>query len=235
MPHDLDLGEQGPMSAYLTLLAAVILLFVLQASLADTALARAVQMLAAGTALLLAVRLADVSRRWRLAVVSVVALGVVAVVADVLAPESDASTGILLLVNGLLVAAGPPAIFRAIRRHRAITARTLVGAVTIFVLVGLFFAFVYRSLLVFDPTSFQASVGTLRPPTMQYLSFVTITTVGFGDVIPVSDLARTIVALEALVGQVYLVTVVALVVGNLGQQRLRRVGRPDAAGSAGSE
>jgi voltage-gated potassium channel len=145
----------------------------------------------------------------------------VAVIVDVLRPENDTSTGILLLVNGILVAAGPPAIFVAIRRHQAITARTLVGAVTIFVLLGLFFAFVYRALLVFDPASFQTSVGTLRPPTMQYMSFVTLTTVGFGDVTPVSDLARTIVAFEALIGQVYLVTVVALVVGNLGHRRSR--------------
>jgi hypothetical protein len=221
--------DQGPMSAYLWLLGAVTVLFVLQASLADTAFARGAQMLVGGAALLLAVRLADVSRRWRLAVGVVVGLGVLAVVADVLLPASDMSTGILLLVNGLLVAAGPPAIFAAIRRHRSITARTLVGAVTIFVLLGLFFAFVYRALLVFDPASFQTSVGTLRPPTMQYLSFITITTVGFGDVTPVSDLARTLVAFEALIGQVYLVTVVALVVGNLGQRRMHPRGRGDDA------
>lgn len=219
LPAGVD--EQGPMSGYLWLLGAVTVLFVLQASLADTAFARAAQMLAGGTALLLAVRLARVSRRWRGVVGVVVGLGVVAVIVDVLRPESDTSTGILLMVNGLLVAAGPPAIFVAIRRHESITARTLVGAVTIFVLLGLFFAFVYRALLVFDPASFQTSVGTLRPPTMQYMSFVTLTTVGFGDVTPVSDLARTIVAFEALIGQVYLVTVVALVVGNLGQRRAR--------------
>jgi hypothetical protein len=219
LPAGVD--EQGPMSGYLWLLGAVTVLFVLQASLADTSIARAAQMLAGGTALLLAVRLARVSRRWRGVVGVVVGLGVVAVIADVLVPESDTSTGILLMVNGLLVAAGPPAIFVAIRRHQSITARTLVGAVTIYVLLGLFFAFVYRALLVFDPVSFQTSVGILRPPTMQYMSFVTLTTVGFGDVTPVSDLARTIVAFEALIGQVYLVTVVALVVGNLGQRRAR--------------
>lgn len=220
-----DVDDQGALADYLWLLGAVITLFVLQASLSDTALARAAQMVVGGAALLLAMRLAEVSRRWRSVFVGIVALGVVAVVADVLLPASDTSTGILLLVNGVLVAAGPPAIFIAIRRHRSITAHTLVGAVTIYVLLGLFFAFVYRSLLVFDPASFQTSVGTLRPSTMQYLSFITITTVGFGDVTAVSDLARTIVACEALIGQVYLVTVVALVVGNLGQRRRRPPGR----------
>lgn len=219
-PSD-DADGQDTLADYLRLLGAVTVLFVLQASVADTAYTRAAQMLVGGAALLLAVRLADMSRRWRSVFIGVVAVGVVAVVADVLMPENDTSTGILLLVNGLLVAAGPPAIILAIRRHRSITARTLVGAVTIYVLLGLFFAFVYRALLVFEPTSFQTSVGTLRPSTMQYLSFITITTVGFGDVTAVSDLARTIVAFEALIGQVYLVTVVALVVGNLGQRRVR--------------
>lgn len=220
VPTDDTVGQHA-LADYLWLLGAVIVLFVLQASLPDTAYARAAQMLVGGTALLLAVRLANVSPRWRSVFIGVVAAGAAAVVADVLMPESDTGTGILLLVNGLLVAAGPPAIFVAIRRHESITARTLVGAVTIYVLLGLFFAFVYRSLLVFDPGSFQTSVGTLRPSTMQYLSFITITTVGFGDVTAVSDLARTIVAFEALIGQVYLVTVVALVVGNLGQPRIR--------------
>ncbi len=90
---------------------------------------------------------------------------------------------------------------------------------TVYVAIGLFFASLYRSFLEFNPASFVTGNGTLSPSAMQYLSFVTITTVGFGDITPVTNLARTTVALKALLGQVYLVTVVALVVGRLGSER----------------
>jgi hypothetical protein len=56
---------------------------------------------------------------------------------------------------------------------------------------------------------------------LQYFSIVTLTTVGFGDITAVSGVARTLVALEALIGQIYLVTVVAVVVGHLGVARRR--------------
>ena len=54
-----------------------------------------------------------------------------------------------------------------------------------------------------------------------YFSFVSLTTVGYGDLTPISDLGRMIAVSEALIGQLFLVTVVALVVGNIGRTRLK--------------
>ena len=54
-----------------------------------------------------------------------------------------------------------------------------------------------------------------------YFSFVTMTTVGYGDLTAAGDLGRMLAVTEALIGQLYLVTVVALVIGNIGQERLR--------------
>jgi hypothetical protein len=51
-----------------------------------------------------------------------------------------------------------------------------------------------------------------------YFSFATLTTVGYGDLTAASDLGRSLAIMEALIGQVYLVTVVALIVGNLARQ-----------------
>ena len=79
-----------------------------------------------------------------------------------------------------------------------------------------------------DQSSFQGLPQTaddLRLLDLQYFSFVTMTTLGYGDVAPVSDVARALAALEALIGQLYLAVLVAALVGayvaktNAGQQR----------------
>jgi len=61
-----------------------------------------------------------------------------------------------------------------------------------------------------------------------YYAFITLTTVGYGDFVPHSDVARMIAVTEALIGQVYLVTIVALLVSQVGRRRPRR----DGAGPA---
>jgi voltage-gated potassium channel Kch len=54
-----------------------------------------------------------------------------------------------------------------------------------------------------------------------YFSYVTLTTVGYGDLTAAGDLGRMLAVTEALLGQLYLVTVVALVIGNIGRERTR--------------
>jgi hypothetical protein len=55
-----------------------------------------------------------------------------------------------------------------------------------------------------------------------YFSYASLTTVGYGDLSPAEDLGRMLAVSEALLGQLYLVTVVALLVGNIGRDRTRR-------------
>jgi ion channel len=59
-----------------------------------------------------------------------------------------------------------------------------------------------------------------------YFSFATLTTTGYGDLVPGNDLARSFAILEALTGQIYLVTVVAVLVGNLARRGGSRGGLP---------
>jgi hypothetical protein len=221
--HALASVSHAQARPYARLFAAVVLLFILQVGLDDSDVARFAQVIVGSSVLILAARLGQVSGRWWMAVRLGVVIAVVSSIANVLLGDIDGMAGAVLIVNGLVVAAAPPAVIRAIRRHPTVTIETVLGAVTVYVLIGLFFAFVFRSILEYDASSFQTSVGELTPAAMQYLSFVSLTTVGFGDVTPVSDLARTLVSLEALVGQVYLVTVVALVVGNIGTKRRKHL------------
>ena len=67
--------------------------------------------------------------------------------------------------------------------------------------------------------------GRLNPH-LVYFSFVTLTTVGYGDLTASNSVGRAFAVQEALFGQIYLVTVVALLVSNLGRQRFDPPGTP---------
>jgi hypothetical protein len=84
--------------------------------------------------------------------------------------------------------------------------------------LGFFYAFLF-SLLGRLSGPFFAQPGAARAIDYVYFSYVTISTVGYGDLTARGDLGRMLAVTEALLGQLYLVTIVALLVGNLGRQR----------------
>ena len=97
---------------------------------------------------------------------------------------------------------------------------TIRAAVCVFLLMGLLWAMLYAAIGRLEPLAFSTSSGV--PPGMGnaagsstaiYFSFVTLTTLGYGDITPVTAAARTAAVLEALTGQVYLVVLVARLVG----------------------
>jgi hypothetical protein len=117
---------------------------------------------------------------------------------------------------GLLVIMSPYFILKRILGHDRVTVQTLLGAVCVYVMLGLTFAFVYGALAAIEgPDSIVG--GPQNAETMLYFSFVTMTTVGYGDVTAATDLIRTVAVLEALIGQVFLVTLVARLVSLFGQ------------------
>ena len=84
-----------------------------------------------------------------------------------------------------------------------------------YLLAALLWAFVYTFLELVDPASFNIDLGQPQGYLLvfQYFSFVTITTLGYGDISPVTEVAKAFAVLEAVVGQIYLVVVVAWLVG----------------------
>jgi hypothetical protein len=124
--------------------------------------------------------------------------------------------------------------FRVVRQG-AISGSTVLAALCTYLLIGFLFLGVFGVCAsVSEPTEpfimdngskVQAQdAGDIE---LMYFSYVTVTTVGYGDVVMIQDLPRMIAASEALVGQLYLVGVVALIVGNFGRShqvggRLRR-------------
>jgi hypothetical protein len=125
-------------------------------------------------------------------------------------------------VSASLAAATIAVIVRRLSGHLVVSMRTITGALSVYLLLGLFCTYMY--VLVGDIRSdgFFAQPGPHSPVTYLYFSFVTLTTVGYGDYSAGSDVGRMMAVIEALVGQLYLVTVVAIVIGNIGRPRQRR-------------
>lgn len=147
---------------------------------------------------------------------------VVVAVGGLAAGNTKAAAIAIALMAGLLVILLPVAIVRGITDHTEINVRTIAGALCIYLLAGLFFAFLYMTMDVVGAHDFFAESVPYHPFDFIYFSFITMTTVGYGDFTAAGDAGRMLAVLEALLGQIYLVTIVALLVGNMGRQRERR-------------
>ena len=115
-----------------------------------------------------------------------------------------------LLFIGFLVAL----IFRQIFRTGPITSRRIQGSVAVYLLLGLLWAVWYDIIEVLQPRSFGilTQEGGASLPQLAYFSFTTLTTLGFGDIVPLKPIARSLVMLEALVGQLFPVILIARLV-----------------------
>lgn len=100
-------------------------------------------------------------------------------------------------------------------RERNVSADVIAGAIVAYLFMAVMWSQVYHVLETLRPGSFLLAheAGPVTKSLFRYFSIVTITTVGYGDIVPVSSAARALANLEALVGQLYLVIQVAWLVG----------------------
>jgi hypothetical protein len=110
-------------------------------------------------------------------------------------------------------------------RSRRLNVDGVFATVVAYLLIALVFAQAYLLLLAWDPDSLQLPTGPAgerAPGSLQadaiYFSVVTLATLGYGDILPRSDLARTLAIIEAVVGQFYIAVVVAVFVGMYASQ-----------------
>jgi len=133
-------------------------------------------------------------------------------------------------VIGLLLAfAAPVIILRRILSSSTITVRLVLGALAIYLLIGLTYAYLYPVISAATNQQFFVQTDTPGPVDYVYFSYVTLTTVGFGDFTASTSVGRMVAVSEALTGQLYLVSAVALLVGNIGRTIVRGAGRTDVA------
>jgi len=111
------------------------------------------------------------------------------------------------------------AILGYVLRSGKVTSDKIYGAICVYLLFGYAWAFAYSLIEEVQPGSFTSVTSmpandiVSRVMQMRYFSFVTLATVGYGDIVPHSPLARTIALLEAMLGQFYLVALVGRLVG----------------------
>jgi len=199
----------------LLLIAASLIL----AALAErSAFAQAVVLVLEGIVLLFAFWTTRAGRRpLRTALVVVPAAVLIAVVFN--GSESDAAVGVVTLSSAALSLSAIGAIVRRLVAHARIDAATILGALSAYLLIGNFFASLYAALGAFGDASFFVSETAPSSVDFLYFSFVTMTTVGYGDLTAATDVGRMFAVTQALIGQLYLVTVVSLVIGNIGRGR----------------
>jgi len=128
-------------------------------------------------------------------------------------------------VTVLMVALAPASIARGVIvdvQKNGVSLHTMFGVLCIYLLIGSLFAFAYGIVGGLDSNSFFMQHAAENTKNYLYFSFVTITTVGYGDLTAASNLGRSLAIAEALTGQIYLVTVVAAIVGGLGRRSAER-------------
>jgi ion channel len=182
--------------------------------------ARTLELLAAGATLLVAVLTSRAPATTRRAAGGGLAVGVVG--AGVVAIAGNPHPALTLAATALLLAATVGVILAGLVRlviERGVVLQAVFGALAVYMLVGLTFSFVIGAVATGMSGPYFASGTDATQSTRVYFSFTALTTTGFGDYTAATRGGRALAVLEMLVGQLYLVTVIATLVGNLRHQQ----------------
>jgi len=103
--------------------------------------------------------------------------------------------------------------------RQGIDRETLLGAVAAYLLIGMFFAFAYKAAGELGSVPFFGAAGHGTLSQDLFFSFVTLTTVGYGNLLPAATPGQTFAVLEALVGQLFLIAAVGKTISSLTPKR----------------
>ena len=163
---------------------------------------------------------AEVRRSARTVVfILLLAAAVTSVIASLISSEV-----VMLATGAFLYVVAPVAILRHLALRPVVDAQTLVGAVASYVMVGMLYAYSYELAAAVQSGSFFAGLGDPTPSQALFFSFTTLTTTGYGNLVPEGNPGQSLAVSEMLVGQLFLVTVVAKVVSGLARRPVARDG-----------
>jgi len=171
----------------------------------------------------LALRASHVDRRVSRYAFTLIVLATIAGVTTGLLGGEGTGKLVSVTLTAILVVVAPLAIGKRLASHRVVNLNTFYGAICIYLLMAMFFASAFAFLAAVGNEAFFAQdIGTPSTIDFLYFSLTTITTTGYGDLTAQGNVGRIMAVLEAVLGQLYLITVVAMVVQNLAQERQAR-------------
>jgi hypothetical protein len=206
--------------SYWAVLGAIFVTFFLAALLPDAAWATSLIVLAQSATLLIVIWTAGWAMTERAVPFATAVVAGVAAAVNVFW-QGKALTAALAVVAGVMSVAIAVAIASGAVAQNEVNSRSVAGAICVYMLIGMLFMWLYSVLAVVGHRPFFAQGTDGTRPLRLYFSYTTLATLGYGDYTPARNLGRALAVLEALIGQLYLVTVVAVVVTRLGRPARR--------------
>jgi Ion channel len=216
--HAPVLGRFHATHSYWAVLVAILAAFLFAGLAPDAAWATSVLVLIETGTLVLALRTSG----WRVTqsrvVLVLVVVGASGAAANLiwrgnaLLTVLDLLTGLLTIALGVVIALG------AVEQGE-VNSKSVAGAICVYILIGMVFLYLYSAIAVVGHGSFFAQGTDGTRALRLYFSYVTLATLGYGDYTPAGNAGHTLAVLEALIGQLFLVTVVAVAVTRLGLRR----------------
>jgi hypothetical protein len=186
----------------------------------ETHRAEAVEVVVAGGAIMAAIASAGVPRPVSMSAWGIAVIGVACAVIALLVHASHAVTGNLFVMTALSLAI-PVAVIVGLRHEHTVTVQSVFGAIAVYLDVGLLFALLISIAARMSDGPYFAQGGDGSMSERVYFSYVTLATLGYGDLTPVTDMGRLLSVTESIIGSLYLVTAVSLVVSRVGMPRMR--------------
>jgi hypothetical protein len=164
----------------------------------------------------------------------------IAAVINLFVGKETTGAGFVAFMSAVLYLIAPLSITRSLLFRREVDLQTVLGAIDIYLLVGTLFAFIYRFLGVVQTNPFFGASGAGKIPQDLFFSFTTLTTTGYGNLVPAGNPGQTFAVAEMLVGQLFLVIAVAKVINAYTPLRLpgsgsQQAGESPADGGVGGD
>jgi Ion channel len=188
----------------------------------DGHVARLVTVALLGLTLVAAVRASGATPRELAAAAALSGAAVIAAAVGIASGQADVTLPHILSV--VLVTVAPVALVRGVVaevRAVGVTLRAVLGAIAIYLLLGMLFALFISTVASLDDAAYFGARGDATASERLYFSYVTLATLGYGDFTPATSVGRALAMLEGVLGQLYLVTIVSLMVGNIRRPRDR--------------
>ena len=126
--------------------------------------------------------------------------------------DSRTTLGIVSMLSCMLYLVAPLAIVRHLVARDVVDTQTMLGAVAAYLMIGMFFAFTYRAIGIMQDAPFFGRNGDGTMPQILFFSFTTLTTTGYGNLVPAANPGQTFAVLEMLMGQLFLIAALGKVV-----------------------